>query len=387
MKPGLKNIWQKIKVFCTLTALFVSLQATEYFVSTASEITSTLNNVQPGDTLTLTNGTWDSQRIEFEADGTNTAPILMRAENPGQVILKGSSWLEISGNWLIVDGLCFLGGYSTGHQVIEFRGDNGRAHNCRLTNSAIIDYNPANKDTDYKWVGLYGQNNRVDHCHFEGKEHSGTTFVIWLPTDEDRDNHHQVDHNYFGPRPDLGYNGGETIRVGTSTNSMKNSRSIFEYNVFEECNGETEIISNKSCENIYRYNTFINSVGCLTLRHGERCLLEGNFFLGMGNYNAGGVRIIGADHVVINNYFENLNGTGYKTGLCMVKGVVDSPLNRYYQVERALVAFNTFVNCKYTFNLGYGTSDDQTLPPVDCTIANNAVYTTTDVLQYGDARS
>ncbi|MBN2281078.1 MAG: T9SS type A sorting domain-containing protein [Candidatus Marinimicrobia bacterium] len=376
-----------IKMFCILTALFASLEATEYFVSTASEITSTLKNVLPGDTLTLTNGTWDSQIIEFEADGTSSAPILMRAENPGQVILKGGSWLEISGNWLIVDGLCFLGGYSTGHSVIEFRGDHGRAHNCRLTNSAIIDYNPANKDTDYKWVGMYGQNNRVDHCHFEGKEHSGTTFVIWLTTEEDRNNYHLIDHNYFGSRPDLGYNGGETIRIGTSDHSMTDSYSIVEYNVFEECDGETEIISNKSCENTYRYNTFRKSIGTLTLRHGNRCYVYSNYFFGEKKYDTGGVRIIGEDHQVYNNYFQDLNGSGYKSALTIVEGVENSPLNRYFQVKNTLVAFNTFVNCNNVFKLGYGTSDDQTLPPINCTIANNAVYSQDDAIEYGDDES
>lgn len=362
----------------------INLQASEYFVSSASEITSILSSIDPGDTITMTNGTWDSQKIEFEADGTESSPILLRAETPGEVILKGTSWLEISGNWLIVDGLCFKDGYSSSKQVIEFRGDNGRAHHCRLTNTLVIDYNPASKDTDYKWVGMYGQNNRVDHCHFEGKIHSGTTLVIWLSTEEDRNNYHRIDHNYFGPRPDLGYNGGETIRVGTSTHSMENSYSLFEYNVFEECDGETEIISNKSCENTYRYNTFKNSVGTLTLRHGNRCYVHSNFFISDGKYNTGGVRIIGEDHQVYNNYFEGLNGSGYKSALTIVKGVENSPLNRYYQVKNALVAFNTFVNCNNVFKLGYGGSDDQTLPPINCTIANNAVYSTDDAIEYGD---
>lgn len=275
----LKNFNQTLfKIVCILLVGFINLQATDYFVSSAAEIRNIMNGLQPGDIITMANGTWDSQQIEFETDGTESAPVTLRAETAGEVILKGTSWLEISGEWLIVDGLCFKDGYSSGKQIIEFRGDNGRAHNCRLTNSAIIDYNPNDKDTDYKWVGMYGQNNRVDHCHFEGKTHSGTTFVIWLSSSEDRNNHHRIDHNYFGPRPDLGYNGGETIRVGTSAHSMEDSFSLFEYNVFEECDGETEIISNKSCENTYRYNTFRKSIGTLTLRHGNRCYVYPNYF-------------------------------------------------------------------------------------------------------------
>nr|WP_317039131.1 chondroitinase-B domain-containing protein [Winogradskyella sediminis] len=46
------------------------------------------------------------------------------------------------------------------------------------------------------------------------------------------ENNHQIDHNYFGHRPDLGENGGETIRIGTSANSMKSSKTIVESNTF-----------------------------------------------------------------------------------------------------------------------------------------------------------
>ena len=361
------------------------IYATEYLVSNSTEIYNLISTVQPGDTVTMKNGLWKDEYIVFHANGTEDLPILLRAETPGYVRIQGKSYLEFSGNWVTIDGLMFKNGYSnSGQAVIEFRSSFGRANNCRLTNTVIADYNPSSGSTDYKWVSMYGKNNRVDHCHFEGKKHSGTTFVIWLKSSTDRENYHRVDHNYFGPRSELGYNGGETIRIGTSDYSMTDSYSIVENNVFEKCSGETEIISNKSCENIYRYNTFINSEGCLTLRHGNRCYVYGNFFFGNGIGNTGGVRIIGEDHQVYNNYFEKLNGSGYKSALCITKGVQDSPLNRYFQVKRALIAFNTFVDCRYTFNLGYGSSDDQTLPPKDCTIANNAVQTSSDVVRIGD---
>jgi len=363
------------------------LEAGEYYVKSASEIYSLISTIQPGDTITMSNGTWKDQHIVFHANGTQEKPILIRAETPGYVRLQGNSYLKFSGSWITVNGLLFRNGYcASGQSVIEFRSSFGRANHCRLTNSVIVDYNPSDKNIDYKWVSLYGRNNRVDHCHFEGKNHSGTTFVIWLDKESDRENYHQIDHNYFGPRPELGYNGGETIRIGTSDYSLTNSNSIVEYNVFEECNGETEIISSKSCENIYQYNTFINCKGCLTLRHGERCIVRGNYFFGNRRDGTGGVRIIGADHQVYNNYFDGLNGSGYSSALCIVKGVQDSPLNRYYQVERALVAFNTFINCGYSLLIGYGSDSDQTLPPKDCIIANNAIQTNYQVVKIGDSQ-
>jgi len=132
---------------------------------------------------------------------------------------------------------------------------------------------------------------------------------VWLPAVE-APNYHTIHYNWFGPRPPPGENGGETIRVGDSGTSMQSSRTLVEDNYFEQCNGEIEIISNKSCDNSYRSNTFEDCEGALTLRHGNRCLVEGNFFLGNGRRSTGCVRIVGEDHRVVNNYLERLTGAG-----------------------------------------------------------------------------
>jgi len=370
-----------------LAILITQLQGRNFFVNSALEISNLQGALQPGDTLTMRRGLWQNQNITLHGNGTAAAQIYLRAAAPGAVRLLGNSRLHISGTWIVVEGLLFQNGATaSGQAVVEFRSSWGKAQYCRLTNTAIVNYNPSDINIDYKWVSLYGRYNRVDHCRFENKTHSGTTLVIWLNDTGDRENYHRIDHNYFGYRPPLGFNGGETIRVGDSDNSLYNSNTLIEYNVFERCNGETEIISNKSCENIYRYNTFIECKGCLTLRHGNRCTVAGNFFFGNSVSETGGVRIIGEEHIVVNNYFQDLNGDGYSSALCIVKGVENSPLNRYFQVQRALVAFNTFVNCRNTFLLGYGTSSDQTLPPRDCGIANNAVQTNYTVVKIGDAQ-
>lgn len=352
--------------------------ATDYPVSSASQISSVMtSSAQPGDTLTMSSGTWTNQLITFKGNGTAGNPILLRSQGGyGSVTLTGTSTLRIAGNYLIVDGLKFQDGYSSSGGVIEFRNPStGAGSNyCRLTNSAVINYNPPNDSTDYKWVSVYGTHNRVDHCHLEGKTHSGTTLVVWRPTTAA--DYHLIDHNYFGPRPELGYNGGETIRVGTSDQSLSSSYTVVEYNLFNECNGEIEVISNKSCDNIYRYNTFISCQAALTLRHGNRCLVEGNFFFGNKKPNSGGIRVIGEDHVVVNNYISGTDGSSLKSALTLMDGIPDSPLSGYFQVKRAVIAFNTLVNNHYSLNLGGGKDTDNILPPLDCIIANNVVQST-----------
>jgi len=355
-------------VFCSL-----SIGAEQKIsVSDMAQLNAAIQSVGPGDRIVMANGIWRDADILFEAQGAVDRPIILMAETPGKVVLSGASRLRIAGQWLVVDGLWFKDGALDGGSVIQFRKDrDGGAHHCRVTNTAIVDYNPASREVDYKWVSLYGTHNRVDHCYFKGQDHAGVTLVVWV---EEGPNDHLIDHNYFAGRPPLGRNGGETIRVGTSHVSMNVSRTVVEYNLFENCNGETEIVSNKTCGNIYRYNTFRASDGMFTLRHGNACRVEGNFFLGQGVEGSGGVRIIGEDHLVVNNYFEGLEGTGTRSALTLVEGIPDSPLNGYWQVKRALVAFNTFVNCKQTFEVGnsFGTRG-RVLPPIETIIANNLV--------------
>jgi hypothetical protein len=60
----------------------------------------------------------------------------------------------------------------------------------------------------------------------------------------------------------------------------------------------------------------------------------------------------------------------------MMNGIPGSPPHGYFQVKRAVVAFNTFVDCRANLSLGLVSNNPQggVLPPKDCTIANNVVW-------------
>ncbi len=359
----------------------------ERIARTPQELSAAIAASGPGDTVVMANGTWTNVVISFFAEGAEGDTITLRAETPGQVVLNGASRLRIGGTYLKVDGLWFDGGELRSGHVIEFRRSSSRLTNrSRLTNCAITDYNPPDRLTEYKWVSVYGTHNRVDHCHFAGKDHDGATVVVWLrDPPNDRPVWHQIDHNYFGHRPELGKNGGESLRIGTSSRSMQDANVTVEHNLFEECDGEIEIISNKSGNNTYRHNTFRRSSGVLTLRHGNKAHVYGNFFLGEGKHGAGGVRIIGERHRVYNNYFQDLEGTDYRAALAIVNGVPNSPLNRYFQVRNAVIAFNTFVNVEEAFAVGAGKSSEQSLAPDSLLIANNLVVTASGpIINYED---
>ncbi|KAF0139863.1 MAG: poly(beta-D-mannuronate) lyase [Stygiobacter sp.] len=362
------------KIFALMILTIGIISAEEFKVSNAGEIKSVLKKIQPGDKVIMVNGEWKDASIIFDADGTKEKPITLCAETHGKVILNGNSTLKIAGDYLIVDGLNFQGGFIEKGAVIEFRnGTKKESNHSRLTNTVIENYNHPDKTVDYKWVSLYGSHNRVDHCYFRNKVHQGCLLVVWL---SDKPNYHLIDSNYFAYRPDLRNNGGEIIRVGTSDWSMYPSYTVVEKNYFEQCNGEREIISNKSFYNTYRYNTFVECQGALTLRHGNNCEVYGNYFFGNNVKGTGGVRIIGEGHKVYNNYFQDLEGEDAFSALSIMNGVPNSPLNRYYQVKNAIVAFNTFVNNRHSIEIGIGKNEELSLPPINCTIANNIVYST-----------
>lgn len=351
--------------------------AAEKLCATVAELHAALRTARPGDVFLLRDGTWRDADIVFTAAGEPGHPITLRAATPGQVVLTGRSRLRFSGSWLVVDGLRFEQcGHPSIPDVVEFRTSTSRKQGyatfSRLTNCSFTDCSPPDKQTNTRFVSLFGHDNRVDHCYLAGKTNLGPSLVVWLDGEPVR---HRIDRNHFGPRPELGFNGGETMRLGDSTTSRTNARCVVEENLFTGCNGEIEIISNKSCENIYRRNTFVECEGTLTLRHGHRNLVEGNFFLGHGRPKTGGVRVINEDQRVVNNYFVDLAGEGTAAALCFMNGIPDSPLAGYDQVKRALVAFNTFVNCRQSVVVGYQSSSraEASLAPQDCTFAWNVV--------------
>lgn len=104
------------------------------------------------------------------------------------------------------------------------------------------------------------------------------------------------------------------------------------------------------------------------------------FFFGNHKPNSGGIRIIGEDHLVYNNYISGTSGGIFKSALTIMNGIPNSPLRGYYQVKRAVVAFNTLIDNVNNFNIGAFGGTSVSLPPLDCTIANNIISGTASPL-------
>ncbi|MGB5335645.1 MAG: polysaccharide lyase 6 family protein, partial [Woeseiaceae bacterium] len=317
---------------------------------------------------------WRDFEILFTGEGTEDAPITLKGETPGRVFVTGQSNLRLAGKHLVVSGLVFKDGHSPTNTVIAFRRTKGDlAYHSRVT-EVVIDHfnNPERYETDF-WVMIYGKHNRFDHNHLEGKSNQGVTLAVKLDSEESRENHHRIDHNYFGPRPILGSNGGETLRIGTSHYSLSDSLTTVENNYFDRCNGEVEIISSKSGRNVFRGNLFFESRGTLTLRHGNDNLIENNVFLGNRVDHTGGIRVINKGQIVRNNYMYGLTGHRFGGALVIMNGVPNSPINRYHQVDDALIENNSVIDSDH-IELAAGADSERSAPPINSVFRANLVY-------------
>lgn len=328
--------------------------------------------------------------------------ITLRAQTPGGVIFTGDTFLRFAGDHSVVSGFEFQIPddidpkkpnelyYRT--NVIQFRGNDNddQANHSRINNCRIVDMRtgPSYRG-GHNWIAFYGRGNQVDNCSFEGKrsEKSLIVFVFDVETGgSDRGGDHVIRRNYFGNRPvlnpaDKNVNEWEIIRIGDSSSVSLNTKIVVADNLFEKCNGELETISNKSSGNRYLNNTFRDNNGQLTIRQGNDCLIEGNFFLGTGSKLQSGIRITGENHVVVNNYFENLKGTGKRAVLSLVAGQENwdgsgdgSYASGYRPVSTVLIAHNTIVNAKRPFEFGADKSKRRDKAPTKVNVINNAVF-------------
>ena len=345
----------------------------EQLVHTQAEYFEASKNLEPGDTIVLADGEWRDFEVVFSGAGHPDRPITLTAQSKGKVFLTGRSNLRLAGEHLVVSGLVFKDGYTPTNTVIAFRKNSRElAHHSRVT-EVVIDHfnNPERFETDF-WVLMYGKHNRFDHNHMVGKSNVGVTMAVRLDSEASQENHHLIDHNYFGPRPILGSNGGETLRIGTSKYSLTDSFTVVENNYFERCNGEVEIISSKSGRNTFRGNVFFESRGTLTLRHGNDNLVEGNLFFGNGVDHTGGIRVINKRQTVRNNYLVGLKGYRFGGALVIMNGVPNSPINRYHQVEDSNIENNTIIDSDH-IELAAGSDAERSAVPVRTRFASNLI--------------
>lgn len=371
-----------------------SLNLHSQLVTTASSLQTTVNAAAPGATIIVKNGSYANFYASFSKIATAQNPITIKAETVGGVTLTGDSRFVFKKSaYITFEGFVFN---CTGNNtLIKLEASN----NIRISRN-VFELTTANA---IKWIVIVGtfddytfqflsHHNRIDHNIFKNKLTGGNFITIdgtynQAKTENYQSQYDRIDHNYFYKNYPRAENEKESIRIGNSQLCNSSGFTTVEFNLFEECDGDPEIVSVKSNDNSIRYNTFNGNHGTLCLRQGNRSRVEGNYFFGGGKPNAmfgaqtiytGGIRVYGTDHTIINNYFEGLQGTVWEAPITLTQGEVitgsSTNYSLHFRPERITIAYNTLVNNAYGIELGYTKADGSyNKKLMDIKMANNLV--------------
>lgn len=334
-------------------------------VADDSGLAAALATARPGDCLLLGDGNY--RAVKITARGTVEAPIVLRAARRlGAVITSGQLVLERAA-FVVLDGLVIRTPNTM--KLID-------CESCRITRSSF------QLGVQDDWLLIHGaasHHNRIDHCELGPKPTPGP-FIV-LGQEQTMSRHDRIDHNHFHDNGPPAVNEKESVRIGWSGVSQQDGFAIVEHNLFENCDGDPEIVSVKTNQNIVRYNTVRTSAGVLSLRHGNGSWVYGNFILGGRKTLAckdaagadttcatGGIRVYGRDHKVFNNYIEGTTGTGHRAPL-QIDGGDGTAADAHHQVVNLQVVANTLVDNASGIEIG----KNYTTAPKDVIVAYNLI--------------
>ena len=398
--PSLKASLFTLFMFCN----YYVFSQTTHNITNPSQLTAAFSaTLAPGDTVILADGTYTANvTMRFNAVGTAANPITLKAATPGGVkFTTGTQTLKIGGEYCIIDGFYWNGGFGASN-FIEFRdgtdlGNNSTLQNCVIDGLQVSGGTPTYNATTGKytsvkhnWIVMYGTYNTVINCSIMNKTSSGNMILVELLYNTSRCDEvgHKIINNYFYNYAKINSdwtNAGdsEAIRIGVSNLQSINSNAIVQNNYFVQCDGENEIITNKSKGNSYINNTFRRSRGSLVLRHGSNTTVNGNYFLGENVEGTGGIRIVDSNQSISNNYIQDCVTTTdnaiWNNGITFLGGNDSSAVpctsttdgtSGYQKVQNIDVSNNTIVNTNAPlfFNINTGTTKSLG------TVSNNLIY-------------
>lgn len=325
--------------FAVLIAWAISAPGATFHVNSVSALTAQIENAVPGDIIIVSNGVYNSSAaINVTSVGTAANPIIIKAETVGGVEITGTKGFTLNrpAAYVTIEGFKFT------HAESINIGD-GTSH-CRLTRNIIELAIPRKADVSY--INIGGDDVEIDRNELRNKSTLGEMLDI-TGSGGQVARRLWVHHNYFHDFTSPGGNGAETIRWGLSGLSLSTGSGLCEYNLFVRCNGENEMISNKSSGNTYRYNTVLDCPGAeISQRHGNDCLYYGNYMR-----NTQGIRVYGDRHQIFSNYLE-----GNSSGVNMGNGDGDvyhgARLTAHDRPDDNVVVFNTFINNTTHYQMG-----------------------------------
>lgn len=298
-------------------------------VANLEELVQAFQKSGPGSRILLEAGDYGSteQVILKGGSGTADAPILIQARRPGTVHFKTAGFTLEASSWVTLQGVIFDGPFAgkADKTAVQF----SKAEFCRLTRCSILpddrDESPLKAGTRYGFLQSGGGvSNRFDHNLVQGKRCMGPMIVI-RPDEKSP----LLDHNRFKDFARGKGNGYEGLQLGNDYRWRM--RAVVRSNWFENLDGEPEVISIKTGENLIEGNVFLNCGGEVVVRAANGTRILGNLFWNRnGKKSCGGIRNQGDDTFIHGNDF-----IGTETGVQTQCGdkAVDMPDADFYDVD------------------------------------------------------
>ncbi|MDB5127943.1 polysaccharide lyase 6 family protein [Mucilaginibacter sp.] len=352
----MKNILFTIGCLCIFQLSFGKI----YKVKTAEEFNKVAVSVLAGDEIVIANGSYSSWATVINSSGTLDKPIIIRAESLGKVIFSGEvrqAVFQITGTYIQIKGLKF-----EDCQLLKTKGADvvliqmNAAKYCRITDCIFTKNTVDAQFMPIVVVSGQSEHNRVDHCQFTGNVNNQEVQVRVAANDVSL--YTLIDHNVFMNKDSViwkGNNGGECVQIGQDPILLGNrySYATVRDNRFIHCNGEPEVISNKSSGNRYINNYFENCHGELVLRGGHECLIDSNTFAG----GTGGIRVNGTGHTITNNTLKDLP-IAIRLMYGMAKGKIDTGF--YIAASDCVIKNNQIAHCDTGILIGGSKNADWT---------------------------
>lgn len=390
-----------VKLSCLVAVFLFPLltKAATITVKTAGELEKAAATAQPGDEIIIVNGTYNNWESTINSKGTAHKPIIIRGESKDGVHFTGDvskPVFKLTGSYTVLADITFQ--ECTLLKEEKYRGlliDLSGTSHCRITNCTFTKNEVKGQFMPLVIVSGNGEGNRVDHCHFISNINNQELQV--KITSKNVPLHTLIDHNEFRDKPRVTwkvYNGGECVQIGQDPVLLgtQQAYTVVKDNRFIHCDGEPEVISNKSSDNKYIHNYFEDCQGELVMRGGHDCLIDSNTIKG----GIGGIRVNGSHHTITNNIISDVP-TGIRLMYGMAKGKTETGF--YIAPTNCIIKGNEISKASVGILIGdsrnvdwtgkfdttkYPSRTQQDVPPSDNIIGDNKITLTTTPIKHND---
>jgi len=331
-----------------------------YTIHTEQEFNTISAQLKPGDNVVIANGTYGTWSLVANTIGTAAKPVTIKAETSGKVIFTGDTdhpMFQLTGEYTTLSGLTF-----TGCNIAKINKKEGllvelfNSKHCRLTDCTFTKNTAKTQFMPIVMISGNGEYNRVDHCNFTANVDNQEIQI--RINKEPSPQYTLINNNTFKNKEHVSwknFNGGECVQIGQDPIllGLSISKTTVRENTFIRCNGEPEVISNKSSQNIIAKNYFEDCEGELVMRGGHDCLVDSNTIKG----NTCGIRVNGTGHTITNNNISNV-----KTGIRLMYGMAKSKteIGFYIAASDCVIKNNHIENCTTGILIGDSKNADWT---------------------------